>query len=216
MKSLKTKTITETIRRSKDQYYAVWYLGESAIRDAIINEEVYKRRDPDYIERIAFSQILLGLLDDVQRLRPETKGLARDYVTLMARIEHEGVAFLGTSLCILGKAFDKGLSDGYFTTPPGFKRRKGEQIPLLFGGIFRDVFDSVTGQLKGDSSAEDVKILRQLLFFLEEAQLYASKRVKSHQENAAAIRAGRFTRKVHSTVSLGSYQPSLPFPSPNS
>lgn len=114
-----------------------------------------------------FLSILRGLLTDVERLRPGTKGLARDYLTLEARIEHEGIAFLGTALCTLAKAFDKGLDEGTFTCPPGFKTRKGSKLPLLFGGIFCEVFDDETGTIKECDLIEDVKILRQLLYFLE-------------------------------------------------
>lgn len=113
--------------------------------------------------------ILRSLLIDVERLRPGTKGLERDLVTLEARVEHEGVSFVATALVALGKAFLKGLEEGRFTAPIGFKRPKGSKIPCLFKGIFGEVFDSVTGDLVKDRDlTEDVKILCQLLFFLEE------------------------------------------------
>lgn len=113
--------------------------------------------------------ILRSLLIDVERLRPGTKGLERDLVTLEARVEHEGVSFVATALVALGKAFLKGLEEGRFTAPVGFKRPKGSKIPCLFKGIFGEVFDPVTGDLvKERDSTEDVKILCQLLFFLEE------------------------------------------------
>lgn len=115
--------------------------------------------------------ILRSLLTDVERLRPGTKGLERDLVTLEARIEHEGVSFVATALVNLGKAFTKGLSDGRFLLPVGWKHPKGSKLPCLFKGIFEDVFDSTTGDLvKGRDSTGDVEILCQLLFFLEEVQ----------------------------------------------
>lgn len=122
---------------------------------------------PQSFDNVYFVTILRALLLDVARLRPGTKGLERDLVTLEARIEHEGPAFLGTALCSLGKALDKALSTGTFVCPVGFKTQSGSKLPRLFGGIFNDVFDHETGNLKEHSSAEDVKILRQLLFFLE-------------------------------------------------
>lgn len=207
MKSLKNKTITEIIDGSTKGRTANFRYGGTSEEDSRKLALAFQEQS----EVAAFLQILRSLMDDVLRLRPGTKGLARDYVTLVARIEHEGIAFLGTALCSLGNALDKGLADGYFTCPTGFKRRKGEQIPLLFGGIFRDVFDSVTGNLKENSSAEDVKILRQLLFFLEEASMRASKRIASHREHAEKLRSDRSSGKEHSSLSARSYQPYLPF-----
>lgn len=131
------------------------------------------RKNPLSIKDDLFlhKSILRSLLADVNRLRPGTKGLERDIVTLEARIEHEGVSFLATALCSLGKALDRGLSSGTFICPIGFKTAKGLKNPLLLKGIFDDVFDPVTGDLvKGRDCLEDISILRQLLFFLEEVR----------------------------------------------
>lgn len=132
-----------------------------------IRENPLAENDPHFIHK----SILRSLLTDVSRLRPGTKGLERDLVTLEARLEHEGVSFLSVALCTLGKALDKGLSEGTFICPVGFKRLKGLKNPLLFRGIFDEMFDSVTGDLvKGRDLTEDVSILRQLLYFLEEVR----------------------------------------------
>lgn len=152
--------------------------------------------------------ILRNLMTDVTRLRPGTKGLERDYVTLEARIEHEGLAFLGTALCSLGKALDEGLSSGTFTCPTGFKTSKGSKIPLLFGGIFCDVFDSKTGVIKERDLTEDVKILRQLLFFLQETCTIFSSINFARGEDRSEFRPDRFCREEHCSLSEGSYQPS--------
>lgn len=123
--------------------------------------------DPLYVHK----SILRSLLTDVVRLRPGTRGLARDLITLEARLEHEGVSFLSVALCTLGKALDKGLSNGTFVCPVGLKRRPGSKNPLLFEGIFDDVFYPKSGDLRKDRDlTEDVKILRQLLYFLEEVR----------------------------------------------
>lgn len=115
--------------------------------------------------------ILRSLLIDIDRLRPGTKGLGRDLITLEARLEKEGVSFLATNLCTLGKALEKGLNDGIFVCPKGFKRPKGSKNPALMQGIFNDLFDSSTGLLVKDRDCvEDVYLLRQLLFFLEEVR----------------------------------------------
>lgn len=129
-------------------------------------------RDPNRITK----GILRSLLTDVSRLLPGTKGLGRDLITLEARIEHEGVSFLANALCSLDEALLDGLTYGTFTCPQGFKRRKGEAIPLLLSGMFREVFDAVTGQLQERDCGEVISLLRQLLLFLEEG---ATARVES-------------------------------------
>lgn len=108
-------------------------------------------------------------MTDVDRFLPGTKGLERDIVTLEARLEHEGIAFLSMTLGTLGKALERGLSEGTFAIPVGLKHAKGEKIPLLLGGIFCKVFDPVTGELvRGVNLTTEISLLRQLLFFLEE------------------------------------------------
>lgn len=162
-----------------------------------------------------FRSILCSLMTDVTRLRPGTKGLERDLVTLEARIEHEGIAFLGTSLCTLGDALDRGLSTGTFRCPAGFKTQKGSKIPRLFGGIFSDVFDQYTGQLKERDCTEDVKILRQLLFFLQEACTeYCSIRKDGTVDDACFL-ADRFRSRrqlyfYSHLATFESYQPCFP------
>lgn len=122
--------------------------------------------DPTDPFRVSKS-ILRSLLTDVNRLRPGTEGLGRDLVTLEARIDHEGEGFLSVSLIALYKAFLKGLEEKQFTTPIGFKQAKGK-VPLLFRGIFGDVFDISTGHQIKDATAEEVLLLGQLCTFLVE------------------------------------------------
>lgn len=112
--------------------------------------------------------ILRSLLTDVNRLLPGTEGLGRDLVTLEARIEHEGVAFMASALGALDAAVLNGLTSGTFLCPPGFKRRSGEAIPVLFSGMLEKVFDVNTGQLEEGDCVEVISLLRQLLLFLEE------------------------------------------------
>jgi hypothetical protein len=133
----------------------------------VISERPLAKTDPNLIHK----GILRSLLTDVDRLRPGTKGLGRDLVTLEARIEHEGISILTVTLGYLGKAIEKGLAEGTFTCPKGFKRGRGSKIPLLYSGVLGDVFDSITGDLvKERDCTEDVLILRQLLYFLEKVR----------------------------------------------
>lgn len=133
----------------------------------VISLRPLRKDDPLLIHK----SILRSLLADVNRLRPGTKGLGRDLVTLEARLEHEGVGFLAVTLGTLGKALDKGLADGTFSCPLSFKRAKGSKIPLLYSGVLGDVFNPSTGELdRSRDCREDVFILRQLLYFLAEVR----------------------------------------------
>jgi hypothetical protein len=123
-----------------------------------------RKDDPFFVQK----SILKSLLADVSRFLPGTKGLDRDYVTLEARLEHEGISFLPTALSALGKSLDQGLSEGRFTMPFGWKHAKGKKIPLFLGGVFSKVFDDKTGDLKGEDCTLEVSLLRQFLYFLEE------------------------------------------------
>lgn len=132
--------------------------------------DLIDRQDiPDRSINVIALRILRALLDDTKRFLPGTKGLQRDIVTLEARLEHEGISVLSVALATLGKSFDKGISDGHFTCPVGFKKLKGKKIPALFSGIFCAVFDAETGLLKVGDLTLEISLLRQLLYFLEEA-----------------------------------------------
>lgn len=116
--------------------------------------------------------ILRGLLADANRFLPGCVGLARDLVTLEARLEHEGLCFLAVSLVQLGKALDKGLADEYFACPQGFARRPGMKIPQLLEGIFCIVFDPITGEpYRTRDAILGVSLLRQILFFWRKCAL---------------------------------------------
>lgn len=181
-----------------------------------IEIEVCKNFLPVQPRNALFVTILRSLLLDVDRLRPGTKGLDRDLVTLEARIEHEGPAFLGTALCNLGHALDRGISTGTFVCPVGFKTRPGSKLPRLFGGIFNDVFDDATGTIKDRDCTEDVKILRQLLFFLEKACDGFGPISNARVEDDRKLLFGRSFDREPSSFSEGSYQPDLPFGSSES
>lgn len=186
------------------------------LRPSDLQIEVASNFLPTNPRNVLFVSILRGLLLDVDRLRPGTKGLARDLVTLEARIEHEGPAFLGTALCNLGKSLDRALSTGTFVCPVGFRTQPGSKLPRLFGGIFNDVFDSATGTIKDRDCTEDVKILRQLLFFLEKACDGFGSISYAREEDRLRLSSGRSVDSGLSPVSEGSYQPCLPFGSSDS
>lgn len=129
--------------------------------------------------------ILRSLLTDVKRLLPWTSGLGRDLYTLEARLEHEGVAFLATTLANLDEAVLNGLTYGRFVCPVGLNKARGKAIPTLLSGMLSHVFDDVTGdRLEGLTNVEVLSLLRQVLTFLEEA---SSSRYKSSQALISAL-----------------------------
>jgi hypothetical protein len=107
--------------------------------------------------------LLRSLLTDVRRLEPDVKGLERDVITLEKRFENEGNGFLTIALPSLCQSLDRGLADGRFTCPIGFKTTKGGTIPRLFSGMFCEVFVAETGLLKENASVHIVKCLREIL-----------------------------------------------------
>lgn len=122
--------------------------------------------------------LLRSAIRDVLRFVPGVRGLEKDLLSLEARFEHEGIGFLTVALPALGKALDRGISDGWFTCPTGFVKVRGGAIPRLFSGLLCNVFDSKTGQyligegFDGQSDLHSgtvyyVSILRQLLYLFK-------------------------------------------------
>lgn len=107
--------------------------------------------------------LLLSLLTDVRRLEPDVKGLDRDVITIKKRYKDEGDGFLTIALPAYCQALDRGLADGKFACPPGFKRVRGGAIPRLFSGMLCKVFDIETGLLVESPSLTHVKCLREVL-----------------------------------------------------
>ena len=115
--------------------------------------------------------LLRSLLNDFSRLNPGVKGLKRDIVSLEKRFENEGYGFLTIALPTFGKFLARGLSDGKFTCPPGFKTTRGGSIPRLFSGMTCEVFDLLTGHLKDDASICVLTDLYQICMFFKKTQL---------------------------------------------
>jgi hypothetical protein len=117
--------------------------------------------------------LLRGLFSDLKRLNPGVKGLDRDFITIEKRFENEGFGFLTVALPALDAALLRGLSSGRFTCPIGFKTPKGGTIPLLFSGMFCEVFDPFTGLLKEVPDMGILKDLRQVLQLFKKTRLSA-------------------------------------------
>lgn len=127
-------------------------------------------------------RLLQALLRDVARLEPDVKGLDRDFVTIQARFEHEGVGFLSVALASLCDAVDYGLATKRFTCPTGFRKSRSGALPRLFSGLLCKVFDLRTGSLKEDPCLRAVKNLRQILRFFKKFVPDTSRETTLHDD----------------------------------
>lgn len=125
-------------------------------------------------------ELLRSLLIDFKRLDPDVLGLERDIITLEQRYKHEGYGFLSVALPSLGSALQQGLSTGKFCCPFGFKTSKWGTLPLLFGGLFSEVFEPETGLLKDEVHVSKLKSLYQVLLFFKKTQLSEASNDKLH------------------------------------
>jgi hypothetical protein len=124
--------------------------------------------------------LLRRLLIDFKRLDPDVKGLERDIITLEKRYKHEGYGFLSVALPALGLALQQGLSTGRFCCPDGFSKSKWGTLPLLFGGLFSEMFEPKTGLLKAEVCPSKLKSLYQVLFCFKKIQLSQESNDKLH------------------------------------
>jgi hypothetical protein len=131
--------------------------------------------------------LLSSLLDDFERLEPDVKGLERDLRTLSRRVKDEGDSFLTVALPALGKAFDRALSEGYFSIPRGFRKSPGRAIPQLFVGMFEKVFDD-RGYLLDNPSIGCIRQLRDVLYMFKKAALSE----ESNEQLDAKAKSGFF------------------------
>lgn len=126
--------------------------------------------------------LLACFLTDVKRLEPDVKGLDRDVITIKHRFENEGYGFLTIALPALDSALVRGLSTGEFTCPIGFKKIRGGTIPLLFSGMFCEIFDSRTGLLKENVNFGVLKALHGVLLLFKKTQVSAENEELLHSK----------------------------------
>jgi hypothetical protein len=115
--------------------------------------------------------LLESLILSFMRLNPGVKGLNRDLVTVKHRLKHEGVGFLTLTLPTLNDALLRGLDEGKFTCPPGFRTIREGAIPVLFQGMLREVFEPSTGQLKDTIEFGVLRDVKTFLTFFKKTQL---------------------------------------------
>jgi len=99
---------------------------------------------------------------------------ARDYKTVVSRVENEGLSFLTITLAQFAKDLEKGLEqnrvDRHLFT--GFQR-KGE-LPLFLGGFLDRIFDRANGVLLQDPSSDAIYAIRQLTLMFAKINLPCS------------------------------------------
>jgi len=101
---------------------------------------------------------------------------AKDYNTVLGRIEHEGLSFLTITLPNFGKDFERSLDQGYVDSSSfyGFHRAKGP-LPVFLGGFLNQVFDSLTGRLLPYPSIDCILSIRQLTLMFKRIEIPCSK-----------------------------------------
>jgi hypothetical protein len=113
------------------------------------------------------------------------KGLERDLITLEQRFEYEGYGFLTKALPSLGDAFTQGINSGWFTCPIGLKKIKGGAIPRFLSGMLCEVFDPLTGKLKGDADHGIIKCVRNVLYTFKKTQMPSEEENILHKKAVA-------------------------------
>jgi hypothetical protein len=113
----------------------------------------------------------------------------RDFKTVTARVEDEGVSFLTISLTNYGKDFERSLAQGFVDSNQfqGFRRGSGG-LPLFLGGFLHLVFDTDGTGLLPEPSIEAIHAVRQLTLVFGKILLPCSKeRVEKAMENYVQI-----------------------------
>lgn len=99
----------------------------------------------------------------------------RDFKTVTARVEREGLSFLAITLPAFCKELEKALSIGQVTPDafPGF--RKYAKLPRFLGGFMELVFDSSDGRLLDSPRLDAIHAMRQLTLPYGKMEMLTSK-----------------------------------------
>lgn len=98
----------------------------------------------------------------------------RDWKTITARFEHEGLSFLTITLPAFAKDLQKGLDLGQVTDDlfMGFARTGG--LPRFLGGFLRLVFERGSGKLLPEPSIDAIQAIRQITLLYSKIELPCS------------------------------------------
>lgn len=126
--------------------------------------------------------LLDNLLIDFKRLNPGVKGLDRDLITIQQRVKHEGLGFLTQALPALDDALVRGLAEGKFTCPIGFKKIRGGAIPVFLQGMLSEIFDAYSGHLREPIEYGILRDVHTFLRLFKKTQLAAEDEELLHQK----------------------------------
>ena len=119
--------------------------------------------------------ILLGILDEAHF--NTCASISRDLITIRARCEHEGNAFLGITLPAFGEWLEQSIQAGRVLTSiySRFRKRPKSKsvLPCFLHGLTCLVFDSKTGEIlpKGIRDPIAVKFIRQICYWYKKVFL---------------------------------------------
>lgn len=86
----------------------------------------------------------------------------RDYKTVSARVENEGLSFLTITLPTMGLDLQKALSQGKVDPHHFLAFAKSGSLPRLLGGFFDLIFDRKDGRLLDNPSIDSIRAILQL------------------------------------------------------
>lgn len=132
--------------------------------------------------------------------------LARDWVTIQSRVEHEGVSFLTITLPTFAKAFERSLEVGKIdsTLFPGFKPASKASFPAFLQGLTSLVFNR-DGDIKDAPNPDAVDAVRQICLSFNKIKLEctpsrlaaAEKQFEATEREVSGFRVRNFTDFKH-------------------
>lgn len=100
----------------------------------------------------------------------------RDMMTIMSRVEHEGISFLTITLPTFGKEFERSLSQGCVDSTCFQSFRKHGAIPSFLKGMLSQVFDQDTGGILDEEKIDPniIEGIRQIAYTFKKLRLDCS------------------------------------------
>lgn len=131
-----------------------------------------KNEKPVHLELEFYVNLLHAMSKDMANYTcaVSAKEVERDMEEISRRVDESGLDFLTKALPSLGKVVDRALSNGSKLDAEGFEKIPGTQIPRLFGGFFKLIFDA-DGYERSDASVWSISALRQLCFLFYKLQV---------------------------------------------
>jgi len=99
---------------------------------------------------------------------------SRDFNTISARVEDEGLSFLTITLPDFGKEFEKTLDQGRVSSTDFVGYSKSGCLPKLFSGFTSLVFDTRSGVILDEPNIEAIRSIRQITLMFGKVNLPCS------------------------------------------